>query len=120
LDKALGHALQHSRYAADTQGPYASLQSARIEDDLGNWVTGTHPGAAGQFERTSRGYLSELPPHTYHGSDWPDWQSNLDLRARNEDFADMFMNWVFNSFDYRPQANGAGFKRFDWMDHRLN
>jgi hypothetical protein len=25
------------------------------------------------------------------------------------------MNWVFNSFDYSEQANGAGQARYDWM-----
>jgi hypothetical protein len=118
----LGHSLQHSRYADDTQGPYASLENAQIKDDLGNWVTGKHDN--GVFERTSRGYLSEEQPDMYHGpringQGFTDWNSNENHRARNEDFADMFMNWVYNSFDYSPEANSAGIKRYEWMDDHM-
>ena len=118
----LGHSLQHSRYVNDTQGPYASLENAQIVDDLGRWVTGKHTN--GVFERTSLGYLSEEQPDMYHGpringQGYTDWNSNEYHRARNEDFADMFMNWVYNSFDYSPETNGAGIRRYEWMDNHM-
>ena len=120
----LGHALQHSRYTNDTQGPYASLENAQIVDYSGSWVTGKHPEPGGVFERTSLGYLSEQQPDMFHGpringQGFTDWNSNEDHRARNEDFADMFMNWVYNSFDYSPSANGAGIRRYEWMDSNM-
>ena len=118
----LGHALQHSRYSDNTLGPYASLQNAQIVDYSGAWVTGKHPD--GEFERSSLGYISEEPPYMYHGpringKGFPGWNSNLEHEARNEDFADMFMNWTYNSFDYSPSANGAGIRRYEWMDSNM-
>jgi RHS repeat-associated protein len=100
--------------ATSTVGPYYDLANAAIEDSLGNWVMGTHPG--GVYERTKLGYKSGGPPDMYHGSDdWADWNSNANNLARNEDFADMFMNWVFDNFDYGSAANGAWAARDNWM-----
>jgi hypothetical protein len=116
------------------------VRYAQIIDDnpeaLGGprWVTGTHPtrsdcqsnpnlqkecaatnktdpsnpGYYGKFERTGLGYLSTLPPDLYHGSNWADWAT-----SPNEDFADMFMNWAYNTFD---EAYNAGVKRYDFME----
>ena len=104
--------------AARTVGPYLSLDNAAIRDDLGNWVTGTHPD--GVFERTQRGYKSGGPPDMYHGPVyWDDWNSNVNNTARNEDFADMYVNWVFDTFDYSQTANGAGTARRDWMTSNM-
>ncbi len=126
----LGHALVQTRYGGSL-APYLSLGNAQIVDDypesLGGprWVTGTHstlqqdPAKAGQFERTGRGYITTYPPDLYHGENWPDWQSNDSHKARNEDFADMFMNWAYNSFDYSPAAYNAGYKRFDFMESNM-
>jgi hypothetical protein len=115
----LGHALQHSRYINDTQGPYASLETAAITDDRGLWVTGKHPG--GLFDRTALGYVSENPPDMYHGKGlYPTtWNSNESHEARNEDFADMYMNWVYNSFDYRSTVYGAGTNRYNWIEDHI-
>ena len=100
-----------------TEGPYYDLQKAAIIDNENNWVTGTHP--EGVFERTLRGYTGEYLPDVYHGREWSDWNSNNDNRARSEDFADMFLNWVFDSFDYSLDAKGAGVKRKKWMDENM-
>jgi RHS repeat-associated protein len=123
----LGHVLQHSIDGVNsrqptptpTKGPYYDLEKAAIKDGDGNWVTGTHTEYGGQFERTIRGYISDGIPDMYHGpNNFDNWNSNLDYTARNEDFADMFMNWVFNSFDYRNKAKGAGILRYNWVqDH---
>lgn len=37
----------------------------------------------------------------------------------NEDTADMFLNWVYNSFDYTEQAKGAGTARYNWWNDRM-
>jgi hypothetical protein len=101
--------------AQSSVGPYLSLSNAAITDATGKWVTGTHPG--GPFERTARGYQKEREPYMYHGPDnWDDWNSNADHVARNEDFADMFMNWTFNSFD----QNSAGLARYSWMTTNMS
>ena len=92
----LGHALQHSRYNDNSTGPYGDLKKPEnaIIDDRGAWVTGQHPEppqSDGKFERTFLGYKSNQIPDVYHGVEYDDWNSP------NEDFADMFMNWVYNS-----------------------
>ena len=109
------------------------------------WVTGTHPTRndcetklyldrecvatnksdpndlnynfrlAGQFERTMLGYLSDKQPDVYHGPKYgalgfTDWNSP------NEDFADMYMNWIYSTFNYAPTAYNAGWNRYYWMD----
>jgi hypothetical protein len=141
----LGHALVQTRYLG-SRAPYSQLRYAQIVDDypdaLGGprWVTGTHPtwsdcqsnpnlqkecaatnktdlsapDSYGKFERTGRGYLSTLSPDLYHGSNWPDWAT-----SPNEDFADMFMNWAYNTFDYNVEAYNAGVKRYDFMERNM-
>jgi YD repeat-containing protein len=127
LTHEFGHVLQMSIDGVNVrqqspehlnQGPYYSLEKAEIRDSLGNWVTGTHP--SGEFERTMRGYTDNRIPAVYHGSfEWDDWNSNVNHTARNEDFADMFLNWVFDSFDYSIKANDAGYKRYNWMQENM-
>lgn len=114
----LGHALQHSRYTDNSTGPYGDLKKPEnaIIDDRGVWVTGQHPEppqSDGKFERTFLGYKSNQIPDVYHGVEYDDWNSP------NEDFADMFMNWVYISFDYDLDAYNAGTKRYDWIDDRI-
>ena len=86
-----------------------SLAAATITDATGNHVTGYNP-ALGTFERTDLGYQSDSFPDQQH----PRNLDNLGLTS-GEDFADMFMNWVQNSFDYSREANGAGTARYNWM-----
>lgn len=115
-----GHLLQHSRYADRNQGPYGALGDHEITDFSGVHVTGPNPNKGGIFERTMLGYLSDRIPEVYHGSgNYDDWNSNDDYTARNEDFADMFLNWVYDSFDKRSIANGAGIRRFEWIDQNI-
>ncbi len=94
--------------------PYFALDDTQLIDQDGNWVFGTHPG--GSYERTLLGYQGDAPPYMYHGRrNWTDWDSNVNNVARNEDYADMFMNWVYNSFDSSGGLLGAGNQRYDWM-----
>jgi hypothetical protein len=30
------------------------------------------------------------------------------------------INWTFNSFDYRPDARGAGIARYTWMETNMS
>lgn len=82
-------------------------------DQEGNWVFGTRNGG---YERTTLGYKSNHAPDMYHGQhEWNDWNSIDNYVARNEDYADMFMNWVYDSFNYSDASLGAGYLRYDWM-----
>jgi hypothetical protein len=130
LAHELGHSFQHSINGVNTQqptptpdkGPYYDLGKAAITDNQGNWVTGTHPGPGGVFERTIQGYKSGGIPDMYHGpEDWSDWNSNENHTARNEDFADMFMNWVFDSFSNSTsdKDNEAGIRRYNWVQYHM-
>ena len=66
----------------------------------------------GFWERGYRGYKSRGAPDLYHGlADWDDVATN----TVNEEFADMFMNWIFNSFEYSSRAKGAETARYKWM-----
>lgn len=133
----------NTRYYS-SQLPYNQLESHRIINDnpaRPEWVTGTHPSDAdclnpssydlirqcdatelgtngnfyyGDFERTSRGYQGIGKPHQYHGVSWEDFVTNA-----NEDFADMFMNWVYDSFDDSPLAYGAGRYRYEFMEDNM-
>ena len=139
----LGHTLVKTRYY-EVETPYNQVRDLKIVDDTPVnedgpfWVTGTHPtgGAClnnadpnsalgrqcaatdadhyGSFQRTSRGYMGPGAPHQYHGAGWTDFVAN-----ENEDFADMFMNWVYNSFDYRPEAYNAGWYRYYFMEDNM-
>jgi hypothetical protein len=132
----LGHVLHQNNLARNLYGDLLISENA-IVDDTRIWVTGLHPrgdecrdntdpnsslgircaattvNQYGSFERTFFGYTGDRIPDVYHGRDFGDWNT------ANEDFADMFMNWAYNSFDYRADANNAGTKRYDWMDERM-
>jgi hypothetical protein len=95
----------------NSSSPYSDLRNAAITDDAGNWVTGSHNVV---FDRTFRGYRGEKAPFVYHGKEWDDWNSP------NEDFADMFMYWAFNSFDFSSKARGAGAARYTWMETNMS
>jgi hypothetical protein len=114
--KLVAHELGHVFSWEYGGNPYTDLGNAALQDDEGKWITGKHTEPGGVFERTELGYKSGGPPDMYHGpDDWEDdWDSNENNVARNEDYADMFMNWVFDSFDYSG-ASGAGQYRYDWM-----
>ena len=105
--RLISHELGHTFNATlENRGiptsPYGVLGRAQILDELGFWVTGM---LEGDWTRGKAGYGSEGPPDLYHGPNWDDWNTP------NEEFADMFMNYVFDSF----RRNAAGDARFSWM-----
>jgi len=98
----LGHTFDHN---IDGWGyGRTRLDRASIIDAFGNHVTGRN--AQNTFERTSAGYQC---------SDFPCMQHPIDLDdlgpTAGEDFADMFMSWVQNSFS----NDSAGRARNHWM-----
>lgn len=98
--------------------PYGDIKRASIVNDNGILVAGIQNG---EFKRTMLGYAGEGIPDVYHGKkEWADWDSNALNVAAHEDFADMFLNWTYNSFDYGPTAYGAGSARYDWMAANMN
>jgi hypothetical protein len=106
----LGHAFNWIISYAGQVTPYDDLRAASIRDDDGAWVTGIKDN--GVWERGYSGYKSRGRPDLYHGPD--DWHDAA-TGSPNEEYADMFMNWVFNSFDYSVNVNGAGTARYTWM-----
>ncbi len=111
----LGHTLNAIIANNDEATPYDDLWDASIRDNDGLWVTGIQDNGA--WVRGYSGYISEGAPDLYHGpNDWDDAATG----TRNEEFADMFMNWAFDSFDYRPEANGAGTARYNWMTTNMS
>ncbi|WP_160317527.1 RHS repeat-associated core domain-containing protein [Ornatilinea apprima] len=105
----LGHVFSanENNYANETFGIIG------IYDKNGNWVTGIH-NENGIWERGFLGYKDDEYPWVHHGNDWGDWTTY----TPDEEFADMFMNWAWESFDkYRnPEAGNA---RMDWMNANL-
>lgn len=88
--------------------PYNLLGQTTIVDDLGRHVTGLDNGV---FTRTDRGYRPSDDPQGW-GS--PYQQHSLAMGDGNnthEDFADMFLNWTYNSF----ADDSAGRARYNWM-----
>jgi RHS repeat-associated protein len=79
----------------------------------GTFASGVNP-ATGIWLRTNAGYSCNDYPCQQHPVNTDGGQDPL------EDFADMFLNWVYNSFDYSTDANGngAGQARYNWVtDH---
>lgn len=112
------HEFGHTIAQQHKNQPYLDLGDTQLVDQNGNWIMGTHPGES--YERTLFGYKGDTPPYMYHGRRyWIDWDSNDNNVARNEDYADMFMNWVYDSFDYTDESLGAGRLRYDWMTVNL-
>jgi hypothetical protein len=137
----LGHTLVQTRYSG-VNTPYNQARDWHIVNDnpQPEWVTGTHPtwdacqnntdpnsnlgrecaatevNKFGIYERTSLGYTGPDQPAQYHGDtpNWTDFSTNP-----NEDFADMFMNWVYHSFDYSSLAYNAGWYRYRFMEDHM-
>jgi len=99
----LGHNFDHS---IDAWGyGRTMLSQTTIVDANGNYVEGI-PFGGGAWARTDAGYRSDWFPDQQH----PRRLDNLGQTA-GEGFADMFMNWVQNSFANDP----AGQARHNWM-----
>jgi hypothetical protein len=74
-----------------------------IKDAEGKYVTGINN--EGNWIRTDYGYRSDWYPDQMHPANEIGGQSTI------EEFADMFMNWVYDSF----AQDAAGQARFDFM-----
>ena len=123
----IAHELGHSFAQTFGTTPYDDLEGSQIIDDNGVVVgEGIGPG---EYYRTTIGYGSNGEPDMYHGeAEWPgDWNSNAgnDVALR-EDYADMFMNWAYDSFDYSTVKStnnrnpGAGANRYMWMNNNVS
>ena len=97
----LGHEFRR-RLLSHGIDAYVVLGGDTILDADGNYVSGVHNG---EWDRDFAGYRGGYAPYVYHGREFDDWNSV------NEDFADMFMNWVYGSFSDDP----AGLARNTWM-----
>ena len=58
------------------------------------------------YKRTSLGYALGT-------------RDNPDTPTQHEDFADMFSNWAYNSFDYSPSGIAYGAARYNWMNYKM-
>lgn len=112
----LGHTF-NANYNSLGVTPYAALGSASITTAQGMWVAGLHyVDEVWKWDRNPdfAGYYSNGAPAVYHGSaTWDDW--NSPGVAVGEEFADMYMNWAFNSFT----VDSAGQARFAWMSSNM-
>jgi hypothetical protein len=108
LAHELGHIFNANLGNAGQITPYSDLGHTTILDDIGGHVTGIKQNG---WQRTMRGYTAPGVPAVYHGQeDWPDsWNTP------SENFADMFLNWACNSFNYSSDVLGAGHNRYNWM-----
>jgi len=110
----LGHTF-NSQYDPLRKSPYAVLGSSTtsINTAQGLWVTAFHSvNGEWKWDRSFNGYASNGAPSVYHGSaTWDDWNTV------HEEFADMFMNWAFDSFTV-DQA-GYGQARYAWMSSNM-
>jgi hypothetical protein len=115
----LGHVLQGREYARNNATSPANMLATGdpLTDYLGNHITGLE---GGNFERTDRGYQNCSPNDACRYEEHPRYKANgietVEGNTPGEDVADMFLNWVYNSFDYGPGSNGAGQVRYDWFD----
>lgn len=117
--RLMAHELGHSFNAmyvnrGNADSPYNVLGKTTITDSAGNWLTGLLYDSQEGVTEWVRGYdgypLSSNgdydDPELYHGP--VDWE---DANSVGEEYADMFMNWSFNSF----LSSAAGIARYNWM-----
>lgn len=83
------------------------LQNSTIRTTDATYVEGLNGGT---WIRTEDGYCSSGRPCMQH----PLTMDDAGLSS-GEDYADMFMNWVQNSF----ADNAKGDARFKWMDSHM-
>jgi RHS repeat-associated protein len=111
----VAHELGHDFAQANGKTPYDMMFSANQFNDLGMMVFGS---VNGTYNRTFLGMNSNKPPDVYHGDTFGgNWNSS------NEDFADTFLNWINDSFNYDTESiidgminSNSGFVRKEWMD----
>ncbi len=103
----LGHRFNASIANNGRLTPYNMLKNSQLSDSQGRGIT--YDPATGEYIRTSLGYRLDTDGDVYP------YRQNPYTLTPNEDFADMFMNWAFDSFDYSRGAYGAGEVRYAWM-----
>lgn len=118
-DRLVGHELGHafdraiwtrngSKYTG-TNNPVEFLTTHGIYDGEGNLVTG-FSRSKGTYTRwndriaPNNGFISDSVPGQYHGTDFDDWNDP------NEGFADIYLNWAFNTFADNP----SGLSMYVW------
>jgi RHS repeat-associated protein len=120
----LGHVFHTKVYDIDyDNSPANQLVKAgnEIKDNRGNVVSGLDDGS---YRRTDAGY--QACPNR-KGCRYEEHPTTIDIDADppenpnnpGEDVADMFLNWVYDSFDYSDAAKGAGTARYEWWDSRM-
>jgi hypothetical protein len=121
----MGHVFQGLVYAVDyDNSPANQLAKASnvIVDDDGEIVSGLDNGT---YRRTDMVYQT-CPGGK--GCQFEEHPTSIDINAvppvdpdnANEDVADMFLNWVYDSFNYDARANGAGTARYEWWNSRMS
>ena len=100
LAHEFGHVFNAEMVNNGQGDPYHDLKTSTIE--------GVYEQDAA-WHRNFNGYRSAFQPDVYHGMEFDDWDSN------GEDLADMYMNWVFNTFS----TDSAGIARYNWMDDHM-
>ena len=118
-DKYLAaHELGHDFAQANGKVPYTVMFDANQYNSQGKIVFGSIDGT---YKRTFLGMLSDQPPYAYHGHAL--YPGDVAQLTQNEDFADTFSNWVYDSFNYDAESiiNGvknadSGTIRKNWMD----
>jgi hypothetical protein len=105
----LGHVLDLQEFR--TQRPSRLLWQNGVYDETGRLVTGTHTGG---IYRRYAGRRS--PDNGYRSDDWHDgWQLHPGDPLCTEDWADMWLNWVYRSFVDNP----AGRALYHWVNARM-
>ncbi len=120
----LGHAFNTSVEAADpAQDPYSLLAQVTIVDDLGRHVVGFRPEANyWTFNRAEEGLgfsSGDACPLNHPDCQWHSVDMDEEGNTPNEAFADLFMNWVYDSFDDSEEAYGAGIALLDWITSQM-
>lgn len=95
----------------------STLGNSAITLDDGRWVSGLTPTG---YVRSVNGYVANKQPYVQHIID--DNSSECYGGSACEDFADMFMNWTWNSFSSPTNGDdqlGYGAVRYSWMDARM-
>ncbi len=113
----LGHSFERFMHAADgyvyagTDNPVQLIGQDGIYDVTGTLVTGLGQRYGAYQDAPFNGYMcnSYVGECQYHSKDVPGWDNP------NEDWADMFMNWVFNSFSSKPAGNAL----YDWIESNM-
>ncbi len=118
----LGHVFQSLVYTKNyAMSPANMLAATTLFNDLHEPITGLDNG---NFNRTDQGYKSCSPSNACRYEEHPRYKADGsemdDGNSAYEDTADMFLNWVYNSFDYSVAAGGAGSERYEWMNSNMS